>query len=769
MDILEGLNPPQREAVQTTEGPLLILAGPGSGKTRVIAHRIAYLLVHRRVSPHRVMAVTFTNKAAREMRDRVYGLVGERTRAVTLGTFHAVCARILRSDGEGIGVARGFAIYDAADQLVLMKRALVDLQLDPKRYQPRALLAIVSRAKSELATPQDYAQGVKSYFEEVVARAYERYQTLLTENNALDFDDLLLKTVLLFRGQEEVLRRYQERYLHILIDEFQDTNVAQYVLARQLAGGHGNICVVGDPDQSIYSWRAADLRNILNFERDYPDARVVYLEQNYRSTETILDSAHSIIAVNQRRKAKNLWTEKGRGVPIVVYEAYDEEEEAEFVADQVQSLVKDSDHGLGDIAVMYRTNAQSRPLEEIFVRESIRYRLVGGTRFYERREVKDILAYLRLIHNPFDSVSLARVINLPARGIGQRTLDELNRWAGALQIPVYAALQLIADQDATTAGGASSPEGVAPPPPPSPTPPAASPEDAPRHPFATRVVRALMPFLALLNDLIAEAATASLSDLLERVLERTDYRQFLLGEYDDGEDRWDNIQELRAVAEQYDGLAPDVALVSFLEDVALMSDTDEYDEKLDAVTLITLHAAKGLEFAVVFIVGIEEGMLPHIRSFDDEAQMEEERRLCYVGITRAKERLYLARAFRRHQMGVGTHNPPSRFLKDIPPDLIAGPEPSARERREAVAGRRIVSRERITRGAPVSEGEDAPQTDVEPAFGAGDRVRHARFGDGIVVSCELYGADQKVTVAFKGEAGIKKLLLSYAPLERVET
>ncbi len=462
MDILEGLNPPQREAVQTTEGPLLILAGPGSGKTRVIAHRIAYLIANRRVSPHRILAVTFTNKAAREMRDRVYGLVGEQTRSVTLGTFHAVCARILRTDGEGIGVARGFAIYDDADQMSLMKRVLVDLQLDQKRYQPRALLAIVSRAKSELTTPQGYAQTTNSYFEEVVARAYERYQALLTENNALDFDDLLLKTVLLFRERDDVLRKYQERYLHVLVDEFQDTNVAQYVLARQLAGGHGNICVVGDPDQSIYSWRAADLRNILNFERDYPNARVVYLEQNYRSTQTILDSAHSIITVNQQRKEKKLWTEKGHGVPIVVHEAYDEEEEAEFVADQVESLVRSGDHRYGDIAVMYRTNAQSRPLEEVFVRENIRYRLVGGTRFYERREVKDVMAYLRLIHNPFDSVSLARVINLPTRGIGQRTLDELSRWAGSLQIPVYAALQVIADQEAVSDEKASSPESVSP-------------------------------------------------------------------------------------------------------------------------------------------------------------------------------------------------------------------------------------------------------------------------------------------------------------------
>jgi DNA helicase-2/ATP-dependent DNA helicase PcrA len=752
VDILEGLNPPQREAVQITEGPLLILAGPGSGKTRVIAHRIAYLIAHRGVRPYRIMAVTFTNKAAREMRERVYGLVGERTQSISLGTFHAVCARILRADGEGIGVGRGFAIYDEADQLALMRRAMADLELDQKRYQPRALLAVISRAKSELATPQAYAQGVTSYFEEVVARAYERYQALLGESNALDFDDLLLKTVLLFREQEEVLRKYQERYLHLLIDEFQDTNVVQYVLARQLAVGHGNVCVVGDPDQSIYSWRSADLRNILNFERDYPNARVVYLEQNYRSTQTILDSAHSIITVNEQRKAKNLWTDKGRGAPVVVYEAYDEEEEAEFVAAQVQSLVESDGHQWGDVAVMYRTNAQSRPLEEAFVRDNIRYRLVGGTRFYERREVKDILAYLRLIQNPFDGVSLSRVINVPARGIGQRTLDELGRWAGVLQVPPYAALQLVADQERTEEEATEGDSG----------------SDAPRHPFATRIVRALLPFLDLLNGLIAEAPSLSLSDLLGRLLERIDYQQFLLSDSEDGEERWDNIQELRTVAVQYDGLAPDVALPTFLEDVALMSDTDEYDEKVDAVTLITLHAAKGLEFPVVFIVGMEEGMLPHIRSFDDPAQMEEERRLCYVGITRAKERVFLVRAFRRHYMGMGTHNPASRFLKDIPPELIVSPEPSGRYGGEPVMGRRRPTG-RFSRRLVVRQGEEPSADAVEPAFVAGDRVNHARFGEGIVVSCEVDGSDQRVTVAFKGEAGIKKLLLSYAPLEKVET
>jgi DNA helicase-2/ATP-dependent DNA helicase PcrA len=740
MDVLEGLNPPQQEAVQTTEGPLLILAGPGSGKTRVIAHRIAYLVAERGVDPYRILAVTFTNKAAREMRDRVYGLIGERTRVLTLGTFHAVCSRMLRIDGERAGVARGFVIYDDADQMTLMRRVLADMQVDPKRYQPRAVLSAISKAKSELATPESYAQTVASYFEEIVSRAYERYEAALAANSALDFDDLLLKTALLFRHEEDVLRKYQERYLYVLIDEFQDTNVAQYVLARQLAGLHRNICVVGDPDQSIYSWRSADLRNILNFERDYPDARVVYLEQNYRSTQNILDSAHSVISVNQQRKEKKLWTEKGPGTPIVAYEAYDEEDEAEFVAAEAQSLVRSGDHHYGDIAVMYRTNAQSRPLEEVFVRENLRYRLVGGTRFYERREVKDVIAYLRLIHNPFDSLSLTRVINLPARGIGQRTLEELSRWSSEMGVPAYAALQLVADQEKE--------EG-----------------SERKHPFASRTVKALLAFLELLNDIIAEAPSLTVSDLLSRLLESIDYRQYLLSEFEDGEDRWDNVQELRTVAAQYDELAPEAALPTFLEEAALMTDTDEYDEKVDAVTLITLHAAKGLEFPVVFIVGLEEGLLPHIRSFDEPAQMEEERRLAYVGITRAKERLYLVRAFRRHHMGMATHNPSSRFLKDIPQELVAVPETAGRQ--AAMAGSR--THLRAFHRAMSPDSEPLPPLSSEPAFAPGDHVRHTRFGEGIVVSCEFEASDQKVTVAFKGEAGIKKLLLSYAPLEKIES
>ena len=742
MDILDSLNPAQREAVQAEGGPLLILAGPGSGKTRVIAHRIAYLVAERGVHPYRLLAVTFTNKAAREMRDRVVALLGDSALSITMGTFHAVCARFLRVDGEKIGIGRAFAIYDDGDQQALVRRAMTEMGLDQKQFHPRSILSVISRAKSELAGPAAYAQGVRSYFEEVVARVYERYQALLNECNALDFDDLLMRAVVLFREREDVLRRYQERYLHVLIDEFQDTNLAQYELARQLAGGHGNICVVGDPDQSIYSWRSADLRNILNFERDYPGARVVFLEQNYRSTQTVLDSAHAVISRNPQRKEKKLWTERGEGAPVMVYEAYDEEEEAALVALETRSMLSEGVHPAGDIAVMYRTNAQSRPLEEAFVQAGIRYRLVGGTRFYERREIKDVLAYLRLVHNPFDSVSLGRVINVPARSIGQKTVEELTRWSAALRVPPYAALQMLADQER------SKEEGL--------------PVEGQAHSFGARSTGALLSFLDLLNELIGEAARRTPSQLLTLVLERTGYRRHLLEDIDDGEERWENVQELLNVAVQYDDLEPESALTTFLENVALVSDTDEYDEKVDAVTLITLHAAKGLEFPVVFIVGVEEGILPHKRSFDDPAQMEEERRLCYVGITRCKERLYLLRAFRRHYMGLSAHNPSSRFLKDIPQELVVTLEPA----QATEGGTR--NREPGTRGGrrglvPGSEDLVPPSQ----AFTAGERVRHSKFGEGVVVSCDVKGSDQEVTVVFKGEAGIKKLLLSFANLERV--
>ena len=772
--ILAPLNTRQRQAVEHTDGPILILAGPGSGKTRVIAHRVAYLITEAQVHPRRILAVTFTNKAAREMRDRIFALVGqERAQDITLGTFHAVCARTLRIDGEQIGVPRTFAIYDAADQIAAVKQAMQDLALDPKRIAPRAVLSAISRAKSELQGPRQFAALVADYFQEVTSRVFLRYQDILEQNSALDFDDILNKTVELFQERQEVLEKHAERYLHIHVDEFQDTNIAQYILAKQWASRHRNICVVGDPDQSIYTWRAADIRNILNFEQDFPDAAVVILDQNYRSTQSILDSAHSVIAVNKQRKEKNLWTENGPGRPITVYEAYDEEGEAAFVIDEVKRLAKAEKLPLRGFAVMYRTNAQSRPLEEAFVRRNIPHRLVGGTRFYERREVKDLLAYFRLVHNPFDSVALMRVINVPARGIGDRTLAELSRWSGEQSIPAYAALQLIADaeRDSPERTGAHG-EPV------EPGEPVQGRATAGAHPFQRRTVGSLLRFLGLLNELISVAKKESLSELLDTIIERTGYREYLLGEEreglaaPDGEERWENVQELRAVAAQYDELKPEHALPSFLEDAALITDVDEYDEKADAVTLITLHAAKGLEFPVVFIVGLEEGLLPHMRSLEsgDPAQLEEERRLCYVGMTRAKEHLYLIRAFRRSfgRTGAGFgggHNPPSRFLADIPSELIAQPE-------RADTPTLLPQRHRYGAAAqPVGAHRDAPSGEAAaPAetFAAGDHVRHPKFGEGIVVSCQPSGADYQVVVAFQGEAGIKKLLLSFAPLERVD-
>jgi len=748
--ILAPLNPQQREAVQQTEGPLLIIAGPGSGKTRVIAHRVAHLVADKNVSPRNILAVTFTNKAAREMRDRIFALVGQELgQDLTLGTFHAICARTLRIEGERIGVPRSFAIYDDADQIAAIKQAMGDLGLDEKRLAPRALLSAISRAKSELRGSAAFAALVSDYFQEVTARVYSRYQDILEANSALDFDDILLKTVRLFEEAEDVREKYSHRYRYVHIDEFQDTNVVQYVLAKQWSSHHRNICVVGDPDQSIYTWRAADIRNILDFERDFPQAKVIFLEQNYRSTQAILDSAHSVIVVNKQRKERNLWTDLGEGEPIVMHEAYDEEEEARFVAQEVERLTKESSLSPKDCAVMYRTNAQSRPLEEAFVRRSIPYRLVGGTRFYERREVKDLLAYLRVVHNPHDSVALMRVINTPARGIGDRTITEINRFARERGIPVYSALQLLAEAE----------------------------RDAPEKEIDVGVMPALqrrtlgsaLRFLGIINQLMDVAKSASLSALLRALLDAIDYQQYLAAD-PEGEERLENVMELLVVAAQYDELAPEHALAAFLEDVALVTDIDQYDEAIEAVTLITLHAAKGLEFPVVFITGMEEGLLPHMRALEggDPAELEEERRLCYVGMTRAKQALYLVRAFRRSFAG---HRNPSRFLADIPPELIKSKQPTQApnlwpsSRRSGPQGAGAPRRYRY---AERGQEDDEDHSEAK-SFAAGDHVSHPKFGEGIVVSAETSGGDQLVTVAFKGEAGIKKLLLTYAALERIES
>jgi len=724
MDILAELNPEQRQAVEAIGGPVLILAGPGSGKTRVIAHRVAYLITVCEVNPHRIMAVTFTNKAAREMVERLNHLVSGSVADLTLGTFHAICARILRREGRAIGIDPRFVIYDDEDRASLLKRSIQEVDLDPKQYVPRAIQSAISAAKSRLLTPQDYIQRSHSYFEEVVQRVYQRYQQLLAESSALDFDDLLMKAVQLFKTSPEILSRYQSRYLHLLVDEFQDTNLVQYELIKQLGGKYRNICVVGDPDQSIYSWRFADLRNILSFEKDYPEAKVVLLEQNYRSTKMILETASSIISANQQRKPKELWTNNELGEQTTVVETYTEQEEAQFVVSEVERLVGQGEVSRGDCAVMYRTNAQSRALEEAFIRYGVPYELVAGTRFYERREIKDIIAYLRLIQNPYDSVSLLRIINVPGRGIGQQSLSQLSRWAKALGVPEYQALQLIAE-----------------------------PETEPQPPFSSRITRALTNFLNLIEEFIARSQELHPADLLDLVAERSGYKEYILGQ-PDGEERWENILELRTVAQQYSDLNPADSLSAFLEGVTLVSDVDGLDTTADAVTLITLHQAKGLEFPVVFIVGMEDGILPHFKSFDDPAQMEEERRLCYVGITRAKHKVYLVRAFRRSLMGSSTVNRPSRFLNDIPQHLVSG------------GGWWQGEESRIAEAVYSWNKAPAPNATV-PKLKAGDRVRHDQFGDGVVVSCQSVTDDTEVVVAFKGQ-GVKNLLLSFARLEKME-
>ena len=816
--ILDGLNANQRAAVTAIDGPLLIIAGPGSGKTRVITHRIAYIARVVGITPYRIAAVTFTNKAAREMRQRLASLLGQASERLTTSTFHAFCAGVLRRESEHIGIDRDFAIYDDADQMSLMKRVLTELEYDPKRYPPRAILSAISGAKSQLLGIEGFAQRSSSYWDEIVARAYERYDDLLRQSSAVDFDDLLLKTFQLFERQPDVARKYQDRFVHFMIDEFQDTNVAQYAIAKQIAGVHLNICVVGDPDQSIYTWRNADIRNILSFQDDYPNAKLIALEENYRSTQTILDAARSLIASNTQRVDKDLWTRNGRGVPIVIAEGYNEEEEAQFVVKEIQSLARSPRIALGDIAVMYRVNAQSRALEEACLRYGMPYQVVGGQKFYQRQEVKDITAYLRLIANPNDDVSLNRVINVPSRGIGQRTLDHLTRAARMAGISQFAAIEALAND------AASSPQFGA----------AASGAGLLSSPFTARARAALTAFHALIKGIADERHNLDLTDIIDLVLDRSGYGRWMSEQSDRGEERMDNIHEFREAARGFLHLGRDEALTAFLESVSLVADVDNFEQKTDAITLITLHQAKGLEFPIVFMVGMEEGLLPHTRSMDDPTQVEEERRLCYVGVTRAKERLYLLRAFRRGFRGGSEPGMPSRFLLDIPSELLdapAQPKPSTQRKSAGAAGwtsgdsvsgsRRpstqaspqidavgraptqndvarhtpsapqpdagVMRRQRqapirsgrdaarkpgsasARRGADARDGADArrPQPSVAP-LSTGDKVRHKAFGEGIVTECKpSSGGDYEVTVVFTDGAGVKRLLLGFAPLEKI--
>ncbi len=723
MDRLKDLNDQQRQAVSAPLGPVLVLAGPGSGKTRVLTHRIAYLIDHYEVRPGEIMAMTFTNKAAREMRSRVDALLeGSPGSAlgVSLGTFHALSAKILRREADRLPFTRSFVIFDESDQQALMRQVIKELSLDPKQATPGRILATISNAKNELIDQHTFAAG--SYYGEIVRRAYQRYQELLLENNALDFDDILFWVVKLLRDDQALQAGYRQRFPHILVDEFQDTNTAQYILLRLLSSEEPDLFVVGDADQSIYRWRGADYRNVLRLQEDYPQVSVILLEQNYRSTQTILDAAMAVIDRLPARRKKRLFTDRGRGVPIDAHEAYNEADEALYVVDKIAELTFTNEAEPGDCAVMYRTNAQSRALEEAFFKAGVPYRLLGAQRFYARREVKDVVGYLRLIHNPADQVSLLRVLNVPPRGIGSKTVETLLQAAATKKIaPAEVLLDLAKDSGSEHA-----------------------------NEFAARPARVLGDFWCLLVEWMAIKEELPVAELIDRVLADVGYRNYLEASGEEGQDRWANVLELRGVAEEI----PELDLTTFLEHVALVSDQDTLTEGLNAPILLTLHAAKGLEFKVVFIIGLDDGVLPHQRSFDDSEAMAEERRLFYVGVTRAEDRLFLVRAFRRRLAGVSLINEPSRFLTDIPSDLLEGD----------LVGHRTPAQASYARQTRWDDDRPSPK---QARYRVGMRVKHRTFGEGIVVDAELVGGDEEITVNFEG-TGMKRLLAGFAALEVLE-
>jgi DNA helicase-2/ATP-dependent DNA helicase PcrA len=712
--ILEGLNAQQRKAVEAKDGPTLVIAGPGSGKTRVLTSRVAYLLETRSVFPYRIMAVTFTNKAAREMRERLNKMVGQdRAGDLMLGTFHSICARILRRESAAAGLDRNFTIYDTDDQTNVVKAALAEMNIDEKKYKPSAVLGAISNAKNELITPDQYKPD--SYFNEIAGRVYERYNAILRANNALDFDDLMMETVLLLRRNDAVREKLQERYLHVLVDEFQDTNIAQYTLVKLIAGKHRSLFCVGDPDQGIYRWRGADHRNAQRLRDDFSDLQVIPLEQNYRSTQTILDAAMAVIKKNPNRTHINLHTQKGHGPKIAVREMFNEDEEAQYVVDTISELTRQKATEPGDIAVMYRTNAQSRAVEDAFVRAGLPYRLVGATRFYARKEIKDVLAYLRIVNNPADTVSLQRVINVPARGIGEKTFAQLDAAAKANGITCM---------DVLVQGNL---EG--------------------------RAAKVLKEFGTLWQQWVRLRAELSVGQMFDHIIQTSGYRDYLRDGTEEGEDRWANVMELRNVAAD----AGDAPLSDFLNDIALVSETDNYDENANAPTLMTLHAAKGLEFRVVFIVGLVEGVLPHSRSLDDPEEMAEERRLMYVGITRAKERLYLLRPFRRSQWGMSDMAEPSRFLADLPDEAVDGKPKKNRDVMKDVTS---------WGGGTTSTVKRQTSASTDTKFKPGDKVVHPSFGEGLVLRATRVRDDEEVEVFFVN-AGGKRLSVALSGIKKL--
>ena len=729
--LLDGLNPAQRNAVIHSGSPLLIVAGAGSGKTRVLTNRIAYLLAARAVAPYEILAITFTNKAAGEMRERVQAIVGPRAKSIWVSTFHSACVRILRQEAVAAGYKPNFTIYDQSDAQRLVALIGKDLNLDPKRYAPRQIHAMISNAKNELMGPADYANQTTNHFEEVVAETYAIYQKKLHQGNVFDFDDLIMKAVELLQRHPEVKARYRSRFRHVLVDEYQDTNHAQYVLVRELVGTEkdgfppAELCVVGDADQSIYAFRGATIRNILQFEEDYPSARTILLEQNYRSTQNILSAANAVITNNASRKAKNLWTDSGAGSAIVTYEADDERDEAEFVMSEIRSLQSDGISQPGETAIFYRTNNQSRTFEEVLMRNAIPYKVVGGVRFYERKEVRDLLAYLRVLANPYDEISLRRIINTPKRGIGDKAIAALDE----MDIPLWDAL-FRADQ---------------------------------AQDLTSRAISAIDQFanlMATLRTMVESGFKPSV--IAEAVIDQSGLGAELSDSTDpQDEGRLENIEELVAVAQEYEEdetlIGPDdqpdeISLVGFLERVSLVADSDQIPDGEDhggVVTLMTLHTAKGLEFPTVFLTGLEEGVFPHSRSLGDPNEIEEERRLAYVGLTRARERLYLSRASTRFMFGTPTYNAPSRFFSEIPEELM--------ETRRATI-------KPLVRSAPPVRSTGKRVISLDLAIG--DRVLHQTFGIGRVLTLTGEGERAEATVDF-GSYGERRLLLRYAPVEKV--
>jgi len=740
MDLLKGLNEEQKEAVLYTQGPLLILAGAGSGKTRVLTHRIAYLINERNVHPSNILAITFTNKAAREMKERIGNLIGELAENVWVSTFHSACVRILRRDIEKIGYDRNFVIYDTADQQTVIKDCLKELNLNEKNFPPKQVLELIGKAKDELIEPQAYEKmHAADYRMSKVASIYTAYQRKLRQNNALDFDDIIMLTIKLFMDNPPVLDYYQRKFRYILVDEYQDTNTAQYALVSLLAQGYRNLCVVGDDDQSIYGWRGANIRNILDFENEFKDCKVIKLERNYRSTQTILDAANSVIKNNLGRKKKSLWTKNPEGEKIQYCQCATEHEEAMFVAGEIKRQVSSGERKYRDFAVLYRINAQSRVLEEMLMRESVPYKIVGGLKFYDRKEIKDILAYLRVVQNPADNISLKRIINVPKRGIGNTTVENAEAIANQRNVSIFSVISSASD-----------------------------------IPQLQRAASKLEAFVAMISKFRVYKETMKVSELIKEIIDQSGILKELEEENTvESQTRIENIKEFISVALEFESMSEEQqGLEDFLAQVSLVSDIDNLEEENDAVVLMTIHSAKGLEFPVVFLVGMEEGIFPGYRSMTDETELEEERRLCYVGITRAKERLYMTCTQSRTLFGNTTYNKVSMFLREIPEDLINDVNQT---RRKAVTGGRLPGDQYQYRAVSGPVGTkslshvptlSAGQKRADIGFNVGDKVVHKKFGNGIITKMEKDNDDYKLEIFFE-KAGMKRLMAAYANLVKL--